>query len=77
MELRRQLEILGLSRFRQEVMPPDWRAPLSDTALSLATPDALIGMLERKLSPSKNACLIASTIFQPSRNGAQDCRRRS
>jgi hypothetical protein len=54
-ELRRQLEILGLSRFRQEVMPEDWRTPLSDTALSLATPDQLIAMLERKLSPSKAA----------------------
>ena len=54
-ELRRQLEILGLSRFRQEVMPEDWRTPLSDTALGLATLDALIGMLERKLSPSKTA----------------------
>jgi hypothetical protein len=54
-ELRRQLELLGLARFRKEVLPPDWRAPLSDTALSLATPDALIGMLERQLSPSKAA----------------------
>jgi hypothetical protein len=52
-ELRRQLEILGLPRFRKEVLPEDWCRPLSDTALALATPDALITMLERKLSPSK------------------------
>jgi hypothetical protein len=50
MELRRQLEILGLARFRQEVMPPDWRAPLTDTALALASPEQLIVMLEQKLS---------------------------
>jgi hypothetical protein len=54
-ELRRQLEILGLPRFRKEVLPEDWCRPLSDTALALATPDALITMLERKLSPSKAA----------------------
>ena len=54
-ELRRQLEILGLSRFRQEVMPPDWRIPLADTVLAVATPAALIGALERQLSPSKDA----------------------
>jgi hypothetical protein len=54
-ELRRQLEILGLSRFRQEVMPPDWCSPLRDTALSLATPEQLIATLERKCSPSKDA----------------------
>jgi hypothetical protein len=54
-ELRRQLELLGLARFRKEVMPPDWRAPLSETALSLASPNQLIAMLERKLSPSKAA----------------------
>jgi hypothetical protein len=52
-ELRRQLEILGLPRFCKEVLPEDWRRPLSDTALALATPDALITMLERKLSSSK------------------------
>jgi hypothetical protein len=54
-ELRRQLELIGLARFRKEVMPEDWRTPLADTVLALATPDALIGALERKLSPSKNA----------------------
>ena len=36
-ELRRQLELLGLARFRKEVMPPDWLTALSDTALSLAS----------------------------------------
>ena len=36
-------------------MPEGWRAPLSDSALALATPDQLIAMLERKLSPSKGA----------------------
>jgi hypothetical protein len=54
-ELRRQLEILGLSRFRQEVMPEDWRTPLLDTALSLAPVDRLLETLGRKLSPSKDA----------------------
>lgn len=49
-ELRRQLEILGLDRFRREVLPPDWRGPLSDTALALASPPALIDVLERKFS---------------------------
>jgi hypothetical protein len=61
-ELRRQLEILGLLRFRQEVMPEDWRTPLSDTALSLATADALISMLERKLSPSKTVGFALRTL---------------
>jgi hypothetical protein len=54
-ELRRQLEILGLARFCREVLPEGWRIPLADTALSLATPDALVSVLERKLSPSKAA----------------------
>jgi hypothetical protein len=54
-ELRRQLEILGLARFCREVLPECWRIPLADTALSLATPDALVSVLERKLSPSKAA----------------------
>jgi hypothetical protein len=53
-ELRRQLEILGLPRFRQEVMPEAWREPLRDTALALATPEQLIATLERKCSPSKD-----------------------
>jgi hypothetical protein len=53
-ELRRQLEILGLARFRQEVLPDDWRASLSDTALALASPAALIDMLKRKLSLNKD-----------------------
>jgi hypothetical protein len=52
-ELRRQLEILGLDRFRREVLPPDWRTPLADTALALATPNQLIATLEKKCSPSK------------------------
>jgi hypothetical protein len=52
-ELRRQLEILGLERFRREVMPPDWRDRLRDTALALATPNQLLAMLERKCSSSK------------------------
>ena len=39
-ELRRQLEILGLDRFRREVLPPGWRDPLRDIALALATPNA-------------------------------------
>jgi hypothetical protein len=54
-ELRRQLEILGLPRFRQEVLPEGWRTPLADTALALATPEQLIATLERKCSPSKDA----------------------
>jgi hypothetical protein len=61
-ELRRQLEILGLPRFRQEVMPEPWRAPLSDTALALASLDALIGMLERKLSPSKASAAALKSL---------------
>jgi hypothetical protein len=53
-ELRRQLEILGLSRFRREVMPEDWRSPLLDTSLSLAPVDRLLETLGQKLSPSKD-----------------------
>ena len=61
-ELRRQLEILGLSRFRQEVMPPDWRTPLADTMLALATTEQLIAMLERKHSPSKAASTALKSL---------------
>jgi hypothetical protein len=53
--LRKQLEDYGLTRFRQEILPPDWRTPLMDTALALATPEQLIAMLERKCAPSKSA----------------------
>jgi hypothetical protein len=61
-ELRRQLEILGLPRFRQEVMPEGWRTPLSDTALALASPEQLIAMLERKLAPSKVARVCLKSL---------------
>jgi hypothetical protein len=61
-ELRRQLEILGLTRFRKEVLPPDWCAPLADTALALAMPDQLIATLERKLSPSKTASAALKSL---------------
>jgi hypothetical protein len=61
-ELRRQLEILGLARFRQEVLPPDWCGPLFDTILALASPDQLIAMLERKCSPSKGARVALKSL---------------
>jgi hypothetical protein len=54
-ELRRQLELLGPARFRKEIMPPDWLAALSDTVLSLASPNQLIATLERKLAASRGA----------------------
>jgi hypothetical protein len=54
-ELRRQLELLGLTRFRKEIMPPDWCVLLSNNALSSASPHQLIATLERKLPPSKGA----------------------
>jgi hypothetical protein len=57
MELRRQLEMLGLDRFRREAMPKDWGNRLRDTALTLATPEQLIDMLQRKLVPRRNAAL--------------------
>jgi hypothetical protein len=62
LELRRQLELLGPARFRQEVMPPDWRTPLLDTALSFASPDQLIAMLERKCSPAKDARAVFKSL---------------
>jgi hypothetical protein len=61
-ELRRQLELLGLPRFRKEVMPEDWRSPLRDTALALATPEQLIAMLERKCSSSKATSVALKSL---------------
>ena len=52
-EFRRQLKLLGLSRFRREVMPEEWRNPLRDTMLALATPYELVTRLEQKLSSTK------------------------
>jgi hypothetical protein len=49
-ELRRQLEILTFPRFCKEVLPDDWRVPLSNTTLALASPQELIAALERRLS---------------------------
>jgi hypothetical protein len=63
-ELRRQLEIVGLARFRQAVMPPDWRAPLLDAALALASRERLIEALGKKVSPSKTARQALKSLKQ-------------
>jgi hypothetical protein len=56
-ELRRQLELLGLPRFRREVMPEDWFEELFEVEIAFATPERLITELERKFSSSKAASL--------------------
>lgn len=67
-ELRRQLEILGLPRFCQEVLPDGWVTPLTDTALALATPERLIAMLEQKCSPSKATNVALKCLKKQSPN---------
>jgi hypothetical protein len=54
-QLRCQIEKLGQSRFRQEVLPPDWVQSQTNTALSLADPEKLIATLERQIPTSNKA----------------------
>jgi hypothetical protein len=54
-QLQVQIEKLGLSRFRQEVLPRDWVSSLTNTALSLATLEKLIATLEHKIPSSNKA----------------------
>jgi hypothetical protein len=55
-QLQAWVEKLGWPQFRQEILPPDWTRSLTNTALSVATPEKLIETLERRLpSVSKSA----------------------
>jgi hypothetical protein len=69
-QLQAQIERLGWSRFRQEVLPRDWISSLTNTALSLATPEKLIETLERRLPPAnktarKRLQALKAAVTQP------------